>query len=185
MNKISKPNKVSYITKIALLAAMGFVLMYLEFSVPFFAAWPWLKLSISHVPTIIGGLTLGPLGAIGIAVVKNIIFFLVRNSGFAGVGELADLLLGISFALAPALLYKKLRTDKSALFGIIIGAVCMVIAALLLNVFVFLPLLGMGNVNISAYIIQALVPFNLLRVVIEGTISYILFKRLKKVLFSY
>ena len=54
-----KRMNVNYLVKTAILAAIAFLLMYLEFPLPI--APPWLKLDFSDLPAVIAGFSLGPV----------------------------------------------------------------------------------------------------------------------------
>ena len=63
------------------------------------------KVQFSMLPTILGGFLLGPIGGILIAVIKFL--FKVLSTQSAGIGEIVDLLIGISVVLVTSLIYQK------------------------------------------------------------------------------
>ena len=106
--------KVSTIKRVALMAIMGalaFVLMSIEFPLPFIAP-PFYKFDLSEVAVLIGGFSLGPFAAICIEALKIVLHLLFKGTVTAFVGELANFLIGLSFVLPAAFIYKKQKTKN-------------------------------------------------------------------------
>ena len=53
-----------------MLAAIAFILMFLEFSVPFMP--PFIKMDFSELPALIGAFSLGPVSGAAICLIKNL-----------------------------------------------------------------------------------------------------------------
>lgn len=90
--------KVSTIKRVALMAIMGalaFVLMSIEFPLPFIAP-PFYKFDLSEVAVLIGGFSLGPFAAVCIEALKIVLHLLFKGTVTAFVGELANFLIGLS-----------------------------------------------------------------------------------------
>ncbi|MFK5261266.1 ECF transporter S component, partial [Lactiplantibacillus plantarum] len=64
---------------IALLAAIGYVLMM--FSFPIIPAFPFLKLDLSDLVVLLGGLLYGPVGGIAVAFVRSLVHFALTGGG--------------------------------------------------------------------------------------------------------
>ncbi|MEG1152859.1 MAG: ECF transporter S component, partial [Oscillospiraceae bacterium] len=116
---IIKNKKVSILTKSALFAAIATLLMYVEFPLPFMP--PFLKVDLSGVAILIAAFMFGPLQAIGITLVKDLVHLLSTKTG--GVGELADFLVLSVFAVVAGMIYAKHKDKKHALLGSILGTV--------------------------------------------------------------
>ena len=58
MNTKKKPVNVRYMTMTAMLSAIAFVLMMLEFSIPIMPSF--IKLDFSELPALIGSFAMGP-----------------------------------------------------------------------------------------------------------------------------
>ena len=87
----------------AMLSAVSFILMFLDFSVPFMPAF--IKLDVSELPALIGSFSLGPVYGAVICLIKNLINFFVR-SNTGGVGELSNFLLGVMFVVPAGMIYQ-------------------------------------------------------------------------------
>src|SRR5690554_5019645 len=71
--------KTRNLVMISLLAAMSFVLMYVV-QIPLLPAAPFLKWDPSDLPNVLGGLVLGPGAAFLIALIKCLLFLLLKGS---------------------------------------------------------------------------------------------------------
>lgn len=128
---------VRYMTMTAMLSAVSFVLMLLEFPLPIM---PWfIQLDFSELPALIGAYAMGPLYGVIICLMKNLLH-LIFMSGTGGVGELSNFILGAIFVIPAGLLYKRKKSKKNALIGAMIGAVCMAGISALSNNFLVYPI---------------------------------------------
>ena len=168
----------------ALMTALAIVLSYFpEIPLAFFA--PWLKLDFSFTPLLLLGFSVGPVMMFVSLLVTNLVHIIGGTTG--GVGELANLLVGLALLLPPTLLYHKKRTRKNALIGMGIGIVLMIITGVLSNRFLLLPALmgpgfesalnGMG-MTLNGYLFGAIAPFNLVKGFVNCLVVFALYKRL-------
>ena len=168
------------LARIGMMGAITTVLSFFpEIPLVFFA--PWLKLDFSYVPVLLTGFSLGFLPGLATLVIKNLAMLLKTDS--AGIGQLADMLVGIAMLLPATMIYRIDRTRKGALIGMLTGILAMIATGVLLNRFMLLPLyLGSGFAAYMAenpYILwTAVAPFNLVK---GGTVCIVvslLYKRL-------
>ena len=85
-------SSVRYMSVTAMLSAVAFILMFLDFSVPFMPAF--IKMDLSELPALIGAFSMGPVCGILICLIKNVLHLFITTTG--GVGELSNFLLGVS-----------------------------------------------------------------------------------------
>ncbi len=174
---------IGTIAKIGALSALSVALMFAEF--PIFGVYPWLKMDFADVPALIGGFALGPVAGVLIEFIKVVFSFLLKNSGTGGVGELANLVLGIALVLPAILIYKRKKSRKRAILGLSISSVTMIILAPILNYFVLIPIylayLPEGF-NVGLYLVAGAVPLTAIKAVAESIIVILLYKRLSGLL---
>lgn len=170
-----------YIIKVGILSAIAFIVMFLEFPLPFFPAF--LKFDFSDSIALIGGITLGPLAAVLIQLIKNLLNLLLHSST-GGIGELANFIVGIGLILPVTFAVKRKENNISLLIGLVIGTISMIIVAAFGNYFIFLPVYipGIASADKISMILTTLTPFNAVKAVIEGILIIILFNGLKNVL---
>ena len=180
MSKETK-NKMSVkmITQAGMLGAIAVVLMLFEIPLPFAPAF--YEIDFSEVPVLVGAFAMGPLAGLLIEFVKILLNLLINGTTTAGVGEIANFLIGISFCLPASLIYRKMHSKKGAIVGLASGTLIMTAAGCFLNAYVLLPayakafempidaLVGMGTAvnakitDLFTFVVFAVAPFNLLK----------------------
>lgn len=182
METKKKTINVRYMTMTAMLSAVAFVLMFLEFNVPFMPSF--IKMDLSELPALIGAFAMGPASGVIICLIKNLLHLLMSTTG--GVGELSNFILGALFVIPAGLMYKKKKGRKSALIGSLIGAVVMAVVSVFSNYFIvyrvytaFMPM----DTIISMYqailpsadtLLKCLVIFNMPFTFVKGLINVII-----------
>lgn len=175
----SKTNKL---IKISLLSAISLVLMYFDF--PVIPIFPWLKVDLSDVPALLGAFGFGPLVGVAIELVKNLLYFFIKGSSIAGV--MANFIVGSALILPAGFIYHKKKSKKTAILGMIIGAVIMEIAGIFANVYILLPLYGMkmSSAELTQYVTVGLLPFNGVKALMVSVLTYFLYKRVSVSIFK-
>ena len=170
---------VRYITVTAMLAAVSFILQYIEISIPIMPSF--IKFDFSDLPALLGSFAMGPVCGVLICLVKNVLHLAFSNSMF--VGELSNFILGSVFVAVAGLIYKNKKTKTGALVGGIIGALVMGAFSLVSNWFLVYPVyykVMPKEVILGAYqailpsmksIFQSLVCFNLPFTIVKGLIA--------------
>jgi len=177
-----KTINVRYMTMTAMLSAVAFVLMFLEFNVPFMPSF--IKMDLSELPALIGAFAMGPASGVVICLIKNLLHLLMSSTG--GVGELSNFILGALFVIPAGVLYKKKKGRKAALIGSLIGAVTMALVSVVANYFIVYPIytafMPMDTI-ISMYqvilpsadsLLKCLVIFNMPFTFIKGLINVVI-----------
>jgi len=193
-----KGMSVSMITKIALLSALAGVLMLFE--TPLWFAPSFYKLDLSELAVMIGGLTMGPVAAALIELMKILLNFVLNGTITGGVGEVGNLLVGCAFVVPAAFVYQKWHSRKGMIAGMAAGIVCLVLLGSIVNYFILLPVYSvvygqpleafvvMGNalnpaiVDLKTFILFAVAPFNLLKGIIISVLTALLYNRVGKYL---
>ena len=126
------------LTVTAMLSAVAFVLMFIEFPVP--ALIPaFVKLDISDLPELLAAFSLGPVYGIVVALLKNILFSILHGTSSAYVGEVFNFIMGAVFASSAGFVYRRHKSRRGALIGAIVGAALMSALSVPLNYFVVYP----------------------------------------------
>jgi len=188
------------LTIMAMLAAIAFVLMFFE--IPLWFAPYFYELDFSEVPVLIGAFALGPIAGVVIELVKILLNLVIRGTDTAGIGELANFLIGCSLVVPSVLIYQKKKSKKYAVIGLASGTIFMVVIGSVLNAYVLLPvfayfygaplesLIEIGTkvnpsiTNLSTFVLYAVAPFNLLKGIVVSIITILLYKRLSIIIKS-
>lgn len=186
-----------YLVKVAMLSVLAYVVMFLEFALPFFPSF--LKLDFSDLIPLIGALALGPGAGLLTELLKNLLHLLTA-SHTGGIGELANFIVGSAFCMTAGWIYRKNKTKKGAIVALLCSMLVMILAGALVNFFITVPLyalilgwstemiVGMSNAVIPAIhdkltlILYAFCPFNLLKSVILTLITIPLYKKVSPLL---
>jgi riboflavin transporter len=189
---------VKILTKIGALSAVAGVLMLIE--MPLWFAPPFYKLDLSEIPVLIGAFALGPIAGIMIEFIKILLNFVLNGTITGGVGEAANFLIGCSLIVPAAYIYKKNKTTKNAILGMVVGTLILTVVGGLLNYYLLLPVyskvfgapvqafVDMGNalnpyiVDLKTLILYAVVPFNMLKGIIVSAITVLVYKRISPIL---
>lgn len=194
INKKEKVISTRTITMTALLAAVSYILAFLEFPVPFSPSFA--RMDLSDLPALIGAFAFGPLTGGLIELVKNVLQLLSTSTG--GVGELANFLMGASYVMTAGFIYRCHKTKKMAEAACIISSIIMGIVAAITNYFILLPLfenfmpldqliqsfgifIPFIHTKLDIVLYNAF-PFNILKGLVIGAVTMVIYKKLTPVL---
>lgn len=183
--------KLKKLARIAILAAVGAALALIP-GIPIIP--PIYKLDFSMLPVLLAGFAMGPVSGAIVAFLKGLISLMTSSS--MGVGELADFLMGVSLMAPATLIYRKMRTFRGALVGLVAGIVISSAVAVLCNWLILIPFYGnafhmpveaiVGMIakvipavhNMLTLLLLATLPFNLLKGIVLAVLTLLLYKRL-------
>ena len=179
------------LARIAVLAALASILFLIE--IPIVAFY---KLDLSNLPVLLGAFSMGTGPGLVILGVKSLIGLL--HSSSAGIGELADFIMGAALVIPAGLIYQRKKTRKNAILGMVLGTVCMAVVGVLVNKWVMLPfymkafhmdiegILAFANVGgvDSEWKLLLMVtgPFNLLKGGVLSLVTALIYKPLSPLL---
>lgn len=184
---------VQYMTRIAILGALSAVLFPLE--IPIVAFY---KLDFSTLPALLGAFSMGPLPGLAILLIKDLSRLAYSSSMY--VGELADFIMSAAFILPASLIYRKHKTRKTALVGMAVGTLCMIVVSVLVNWKMMIPIymtafhmdmeaiIGMARKALPfvdtewKVLLYVTAPFNLLKGFVLSLLTFVLYKRLSPML---
>ncbi len=187
----------STLVKVGILSAIGYILMFI--SVPIPMLFPdFLKIDISDLTAVLGGIALGPIAGVTIEFLKNLLQFLTGMSTTGGVGEFANFIIGGSFVWIISFAYSKKRNRSGLMIGLLLGVVVMTIVGCISNYFIVLPfystimpieaVIEMGAalnhliVDKFTFVLFIIGPFNLLKATIISLLTLPMYKRTEKIL---
>lgn len=189
--------RVRNIVKIAVLGALGFVLMEL-FHIPLPFAPAFMSVDFGDVPALIGGFAMGPVAGLLVQLVKNVLKLFTTQT--VGIGELSNFIVGSTFVVTAALIYKRDHNKRGAVISLVAGGFAMSVLAVLSNTFFIFPAyaaaiqldlnamatqVGAANGLVSNYMtlmLFSVFPFNLVKSAMEGLVTWLLYKRISPIL---
>jgi len=199
-NKREKMFSTKNMVMMALFGAIAGVLMLFDFSVPI--APSFLKIDLGDLPGILGAFMMGPVQGLIICIIKLMVKLVVKGTSTAFVGEVANFVAFAAYMLPATLIYKYKKGKSGAILSLAVGTVIVSIVGVLSNYFVMFPMysklygmpleaiIGMGSAinshvtDLFTMMIFTVFPFNILKYTIVSVITFLLYKRLKSVLFK-
>lgn len=197
LNTSKKRMDTRTLTKIAIISAIAYIIMLIEFPIPIFPAF--LKLDFSDIPALIGGFAISPLAGVLIQLIKNLLHF-ITSTTTGGVGELGNFIVGATFVFTASVIYQKNHTKKGALIGCIAATVVMAIIGAFFNYFVLIPfyanimpidaIIEMGSIITSlihdkfTLVLYGIVPFNLFKGVVISLLTMLIYKKVSPLITS-
>ncbi len=192
--------KINSTKKMALTAVLGAIAAILMlFEIPLiFIAPSFYGLDFSEIPILIGTFILGPLSGFAMECIKILIKLILKPTTTGFVGEFANLIISLSLVLPAGFFYKKFRSKKGALLGLITGSILMVIVGTLVNVYVMIPfysklmpleaIISAGAEinhhisNIWTFALICVAPFNFIKAVLVSIFTFFVYKRIHNVI---
>ena len=184
--------KTHSLISMAMLAAISYLLAFLEFNVPLSPAFAMMDLS--DLPALIGAMAIHPLAGVLIELVKNLLQLLTTST--AGIGELANFIIGASFVFSAGILYH--RAKWKAWRACLVGSAIMAVVAALTNYFILLPMFNMFmpiDQVIASFgtfipfiqtkldvVLYNVIPFNFLKGILISGITIPVFRKLRPIM---
>ena len=196
LQRRSRSRNISYV---AMFSALGGVLMMLE--IPLFFAPGFYKMDLSELPVLMSAFYLGPVAGVTTELLKVIIKLLLKGTTTAFVGDFANFVVGCAFILPASIIYHHHKTRKTAIIGMVVGTLCLTVFGSAFNAFYLIPkfsvlfglpleqIVAMGTAvnssitSVGTLVLFAVVPFNILKGVIDSLLTYLLYKRVEHLLF--
>ena len=182
-----KKDTTHNLTVAAMLSAVAFILMFIEFPIPMLIP-AFIKMDFSDLPALLGAFSLGPVYGVIISFMKNLLHIVIKGTSTACVGELSNFILGAIFSAVAGYLYKHHKSRKTAIIGAVAGAVAMGVLSVPSNYFVVYPayvqfyhmpleaILGMYQAILPSAdsLIKCLILFNLPFTLVKGLLDAVL-----------
>lgn len=190
-------NHIRELTVTAMLSAVGFVLMMVDFSLPMFIPF-FVKMDISELPALLASFSLGPVYGVAVCLVKNILAAIFHGST-GGIGEVCNFLLGAFFTAIAGLIYKHHKSRKMVAIGALVGAVVMALVSVPVNYYITYPvyaqMFGGMDLILGAYqelnpkadnlmfcLVMFNMPFTFVKGLLDSVLCFLIYKPLSPIL---
>ena len=162
------------IAGIAIFTALAYGVSFLEFALFPASAVAFLKLDFSNVFIMLAGFMYGPIAALFVGVIKELLC-LIGSSTF-GVGQIANMAVILVYVLPPSIVYMFKRGIKVVIISLAVSCIVQTVVALLVNKFITFPLYGMAQAFDG--VMWLLVAFNVIKSVSVSILTVLLYKRI-------
>ena len=194
-----KKSTTHNLTVAAMLSAVAFILMFIEFPIPMLIP-SFVKMDFSDLPALLGAFALGPVYGVAISFMKNLLHIVIKGTSTACVGELCNFMLGAVFSAVAGFIYKHRKSRKTAILGALAGAAAMAVFSVPSNYFITYPayvefyhmpleaILGMYQAILPSAnsLIKCLVifnmPFTLVKGLLDAVLCMLIYKPLSPIL---
>jgi len=176
---------------LAMLAALSLLLVTLPFlRFPIIPLVSFLEYDMADIPILIGTFLFGPLSGLILTAVVSLIQGLTVSSANSWIGIVMHFCATGAFVLVAGHIYKRKRTLAGAIIALLAGILTMVLAMIPLNLIftpiylemvVFLPK-DIAHQTVKNLLLPGIIPFNLIKAGVNGLITFLLYKRLGKLL---
>ena len=195
---LKKHLTVKNISSIAVLGALGAVLMLFDF--PIAIAPSFYKIDLGDLPCLIGAFALGPVPALFIQLVKILVKLLLKPTSTAFVGETAAFICSSVYCVSAAIIYQKNRSRNQALKAMIAASILMAFTGTIVNYLLIIPayvklyhmpletIISLGQAIFPiisdklSFVLCCVLPFNLVKAMIVDILTLLLYKRISPLL---
>lgn len=175
--------KTKKLTVMAVFIALSIILVYFV-HFPIFPAVPFLEYDPADIPILIGTFIYGPLAGFMITCIASVIQGMTVSSASGVIGILMHIFATGSYVLIVGVIYKRRPSNKRAVIGLVFGIIAVTISMVIWNI-IFTPLfLGTPIDQVLPLILPFIIPFNVLKAGVNGVMSFLLYKRLKGILYK-
>ena len=161
----------------ALMCAIAILLSFIEF--PLFPAASFLKLDISFVPSAVMGFAYGSGPGVLVGVACAVVHGIITGNW---VGCLMNIIACCAFVIPASIIYKRNRTFKGAMIGLVVSIVCLVVAAIVANLAIDPTFYGIPFDVVKGLIVPAILPFNIIKGVVIAALTGIVYKSISNLI---
>lgn len=178
---MTQRNAVDRLVKLGMLTALSVILVY-AIHFPIFPAASFLEYDMADVPILIGTFLYGPWWGLGLTAVVSVLQWLLVSPQSMWVGALMHFCATGSYVIAAGLIYRNHRSLKGAIVGMAVGALLQTAMMVPMNLIFTVHFYGMPKETVEALLPTAIIPFNAVKTVANSLITFLLYKRVEKLL---
>ncbi len=168
----------------AMLTALSVVLVTAVPKFPLVSGAPFLEYDSADIPILIGAIMLGPIPGIVILLAACAIQALTVSASSGIIGFFMHFIASSALVLLASLIYRKKKTIKSLIIGLVLGTLAMTVVMIPLNLVLTGVFMGAG-IEAVVDLLPAIILFNLLKAGINSVITFAVFTPISHALKKY
>lgn len=175
--KINTTERIKKLTVLAVFAALAYVVHFVHIPVAF------LNLDVKDVVMTIAGMYFGPAAGAVLSVLVPLLEYPTSETGPYGL--IMNILSSGSFVIVASTVYKFKKTLSGAIAGLCAAVLSMTAVMMLANLFItpyYMAYAGITQKDILQMIPTLLLPFNLVKAILNAALTLCLYKPISKVL---
>ncbi len=161
----------------ALMCAIAILLSFIAF--PLFPAASFLKLDVALVPSTVVGFAYGPGPGLLVGIACAVAHAAITGNW---VGCLMSSIVAVAFIAPSAAIYKRNRTLKGAVIGLVVATICLIIGVTIANLVIDPLFYGMPFDAVLALVMPAIVPFNVIKGVAVSLLTALVYKSISNLI---
>lgn len=167
-------HKTVRLAKMGMLVAISIVLVYFV-HFPIFPAVPFLEYDPADIPILMGTFAFGPAAGVLLTVVTSVIQGVTVSAQSGLYGILMHIIATSVLALVAGIIYKKNKTRKGAVIGLVSGLIAMTIVMIGANLIITPIFMGVPRTLVWD-LMPFIAGFNAIKAGINGIITFALYK---------
>ena len=180
IEKKTKANfDVKKLTTLAVLAALAYVAMFATRMIPQVSGF--LSFDAKDAVILTSSLIFGPASGLIMTVVISLLE-LVTVSHTGWIGLIMNIISTGAFVLPASLIYKKMRSIKGMIIGLVSGVLCATVMMILWNYLITPLYMGVPREIVVDMLVPVFMPFNLIKYTINSGLVLLIYKRLISIL---
>ena len=172
---------VDRMVKLGMLTAISIILVY-AIHFPIFPAATYLEYDMADVPILIGTFLYGPWWGLALTAVVSVLQWLLVSPQSLWVGAVMHFLATGSYVVAAGLIYRHNKSRTAALVGMGIGSLLQTLMMIPMNLIFTVHFFGVPREVVIALLPTVIIPFNAIKTVVNSIITFLLYKRVAKLL---
>ncbi len=169
-------HKTVRLAKMGMLVAVSIVLVYFV-HFPIFPAVAFLEYDPADIPILMGTFAFGPLAGIMLTVVTSVVQGVTVSAASGAYGIIMHIIATSVLVLVAGIVYKKNKTKKGAITGLVLGTAAMVIVMIGANLIITPLFMGVKR-EIVWDLMPFIAGFNAIKAGINGFVTFLLYKRI-------
>ena len=172
---------IDRMVKLGMLTALSIILVY-AIHFPIFPAAAYLEYDMADVPILIGTFLYGPWWGLALTAVVSLLQWLLVSPQSQWVGAVMHFFATGSYVVAAGLLYARNKTRTTAIIGMGVGSLLQTLMMIPMNLIFTVHFFGVPREAVIALLPTAIIPFNAIKTVANSIITFLLYKRVAKLL---
>lgn len=168
--------------QMAMLVAISIVSLYVVPLLSFFPAVPFLQYDVADIPVLIGTMLFGPGSGLLILLLVSVLQGVTISASSGWVGIVMHFCASGALVVVSGVIYHRWKTVWSLILGLVLGSLAMTALMVPLNLFFTVRFLGVPSQAVKDLLVPAIIPFNLIKSVLNSSITAALFFPLKGIL---
>lgn len=169
------------LAKLGMLTALSVLLVY-AIHFPIFPTASFLEYDMADVPILIGTFLYGPWWGLALTAVVSLLQWLLVSPQSMWVGAVMHFCATGSYVIAAGLIYGRVRSLKGALIGMAVGSVLQTAMMIPMNLIFTVHFFGVPKETVLTLLPTAIIPFNAIKTVANSILTFLLYKRVEKLL---